>query len=100
VNLKTKLIFAMDVNYIEQIRLEDLEWHEERKRLSKLEWKCVLDTAYLEGYAKGYTEAKNSIIINCFSLGIAIEEIADLSTVSGEYVNETIQNSDSNKNRI
>jgi flagellar biosynthesis/type III secretory pathway protein FliH len=96
----------MTIDYAEQIRLEDLEWQEERKRLSKLEWKCVLDTAYREGYAKGYAEgyaeekakANNSIIINCISLGMPIEEIADICKVSVESINQIIEESDSNKN--
>jgi flagellar biosynthesis/type III secretory pathway protein FliH len=100
----------MKIDFQEQPRLEDAEWQKERKRLSKLEWKCVLDTAhregYLEGYSEGYAEgyaeekakANNSIIINCISLGMPIEEISDLCKVSVEYVNQIIEESDSNKN--
>jgi hypothetical protein len=88
----------MKIDYAEQIHLEDLEWQKERKRLSKLEWKCVLDTAHREGYAKGYLETEISIMSNCISLGMSVEKIADVFNVSVEYVNDRLQKSESNKN--
>jgi hypothetical protein len=92
----------MKIDFQEQLRLEDTEWQKERKRLSKLEWKCVLDTAhregYAKGYAKGYLETEISIMSNCISLGMSVEKIADVFNVSVEYVNDRLQKSESNKN--
>ena len=83
----------MKIDFEEQLRREAIEWQEERKRLSKLEWKCALNTAYAEGYAIGL-EAQNKgnnlyykgIIKRARLLGISAEDIAAILRAPVYYV--------------